>query len=56
MTASVKITASTPGYGALMTTLIGAQPLHVGTFNARVRATIQQQNAAERTRRERSGR
>lgn len=52
MTAPVKITAATPGYDALMATLIGTNTTQAATFPARVRATIQQQNTAERSSKE----
>lgn len=50
MTAPVKITAATPGYDALMATLIGANTTQVASFQARVRATITaEQDAAKRS-------
>lgn len=47
MTGPVMITARTPGYDALMRTLIGTDTVQAATFATRVRATIQQQNTAE---------
>lgn len=47
MTGPVMITARTPGYDALMTTLIGAKTTQAATFTTRVRAAVQKQNAAE---------
>lgn len=56
MTGPVLITARTPGYDALMRTLIGTRTVRAETFKARVLATIQQQNDAAETRPARKGR
>lgn len=48
MTFPVTISARTPGYDALMRTLIGARTRQAGTFNARTADRIGEQQAATR--------